>query len=110
MSWYHQQRSSGDPRWFDVDILQELWKIEKMDPKTSRMEGGPMTTHSKGKYIAYRSGRNNPTKRELAARKRVAEELKVFCEDPFPNGAVISRNANNEERFVMDIKTRSVVP
>ena len=48
-----------------------------------------MATHSKGSYVAYRSGRNALTSRELAARKRIAEECEKFCNEPFPNGAEI---------------------
>lgn len=48
-----------------------------------------MTTHSKGSYVAYRSKRNAPTRRELAAKLRIAAELKQFCDEPFPNGAKI---------------------
>lgn len=51
-----------------------------------------MATHSKGKYIAFRSHRNAPTKREIVARERVriADELARFCDEPFPNGATIT--------------------
>lgn len=48
-----------------------------------------MSTHSKGKYVAFRSKRNAPTPKEIAGRKRIAEELQRFCEEPFPNGATI---------------------
>ena len=45
-----------------------------------------MTTHSKGSYVAYRSGRNAPTHRQ---KMWIARQLKQFCEEPFPNGAEI---------------------
>ena len=51
-----------------------------------------MATHSKGKYVAYRSRRNAPTPKEIVGRERVriAEELAKFCDEPFPNGATIT--------------------
>jgi hypothetical protein len=49
-----------------------------------------MVTHSKGSYVAFRTGRYKLTSKEIAFRMRVAEECKKFCEEPFPNGAVIS--------------------
>ena len=49
-----------------------------------------MVTHPKGSYVAFRTGRYKLTLKEIAFRMRVAEECKKFCEEPFPNGAVIS--------------------
>ena len=54
-----------------------------------------MVTHSKGKYVAYRSRINAPTKKERAARARVAEaefreklviarRLAEFASDNYP--------------------------
>lgn len=48
-----------------------------------------MATHSKGSYVAYRSKRNALTTKEIAYRTKIAEELKKFCEEDFPNGAMI---------------------
>ena len=48
-----------------------------------------MTTHSKGKYVAYRSGRNAPTQREIAARARVAQLCKECCDAPFADGCEV---------------------
>lgn len=51
-----------------------------------------VSTHSKGKYVAFRSGRNAPTNREKIHRERIriAEELARFNAEPFPNGATIA--------------------
>ena len=68
--------------------------------------GGIMTTHSKGSYVAYRSERNAPTSRQ---KQWLARQLKQFCEEPFPNSAIISYDRYGNDVFVMDIKTRSVV-
>jgi hypothetical protein len=65
-----------------------------------------MTTHSKGSYVAFRSGRNAPTRKELARRKYIAEECRKFCDEPFPNGAVVERDKAGNDVFVMDIRTR----
>ena len=65
-----------------------------------------MTTHSKGSYVAYRSGRNAPTARQ---KQWLARELVRFCEEPFPNGAIITHDRYGNDNFVMDIKSRSVV-
>jgi len=41
-----------------------------------------------------RTGRNNLTAKELAARRRLAEEFKKFSDEPFPNGAKIFFNGD----------------
>lgn len=51
-----------------------------------------MTTHSKGKYVVYRSGRNTPTRKEIAARRKLAEGFRKYSEEDFPNGAKILFN------------------
>ena len=48
-----------------------------------------MTTHSKGSYVAHRTGRFKLTPQEIAARTRIAKACKEYCEGDFPNGAVI---------------------
>jgi hypothetical protein len=48
-----------------------------------------MATHSKGSYVAFRSGRNAPTRKELARRKYLSEEMEKFCDAPFPHDQVI---------------------
>jgi len=42
-----------------------------------------MTTHSKGKYVAFRSKRDALTRKQIAARMRIAAELKAYCMEPF---------------------------
>jgi hypothetical protein len=42
--------------------------------------------------LDYRTGRNNPTPKELAARRRLTADLKKYSEEPFPNGAKILFN------------------
>ena len=55
-----------------------------------------MTTHSKGSYVAYRSGRNALTYKQKVFRERMkaVEESKRYCEEPFPNGACIQLDEN----------------
>ena len=53
-----------------------------------------MTTHSQGSYVAFRSERNAPTQKEIAARRRLAAEFKKYSEDDFPNGAKILFNGD----------------
>jgi hypothetical protein len=44
--------------------------------------------------LDYRTGRNNPTPKELAARRRLVDGFKKYSEEPFPNGAKILFNGD----------------
>lgn len=58
---------------------------------------------------AFRSHRNDLTFREIASRLRIAQECKNFCDEPFPNGAVIEKDAQGNTDFKMCIRTRAVI-
>jgi hypothetical protein len=61
-----------------------------------------MTTHSKGTYVAYRSGRNAPTQREIAARARVAQLCKEFCDSPFADGCEVRYSLADYNREIAE--------
>ena len=59
-----------------------------------------MTTHSKGNYVAYRTGRNAPTERERVARARVAKACEEFCNSPHGAGCQIVYSLEDYNREV----------
>ena len=64
-----------------------------------------MTTHSKGSYVAFRSGRNAPSKRELVARQRVAEACREYCNEPFPEkGELLRYTLDDYNRETLEVK------
>lgn len=59
-----------------------------------------MTTHSKGNYVAYRTGRNALTERERVARARVARACEEFCNSPHGTGCQIVYSLEDYNREV----------
>jgi hypothetical protein len=61
-----------------------------------------MTMHSKGKYVAFRSGRDAPTRREIVARARIARLCKEYCDSPFADGCEVRYSLADYNREVTD--------